>query len=208
MTKAKLALLPTYKSVLAMSRAQFLRHIRGSEQPADKVYIGVCIFRVDVESSCPSVLLLRRSPRWQQHPGNWELPGGKVGDGDFCISAAVARLVSEESGLKVTKILGALRETRHVNRIKILEWDDDKDVAVAQVSDEGSSEFNRRELRKECLQLNFTVLVDDVEDAVLMSKNHDGMVWVNLSRVEGLQMSSDLRGMIYEGLAWAGEYLF
>ncbi|CAJ2506610.1 Uu.00g077960.m01.CDS01 [Anthostomella pinea] len=200
-------LLPAQKSALAMSRAQYLAKLRDLWEPADKLSIGVCIFQMDVQTCRPSVLLLRRSLRWHQHPGTWELPGGKVGDGDFCISAAIARRVEEETGLEVVKILSMLQETRHVSEVKFLEWDDDDlDQDTGGTSDSPSVPL--RVVRKRNLQLNFTVLVESTEAAVLVSEQHDEMVWASFSKVEELRMPGELRRVAHQALAWAGEYLF
>ncbi|OTA95662.1 hypothetical protein M434DRAFT_28559 [Hypoxylon sp. CO27-5] len=298
------------KSVLAMSRAQFLDAIRNT-RPADKLYVGVCIFRMDAHSSRPSVLLLRRSdpsssssaasiasssssstasavlvehayamitpttPRtitslWQngrqdrllqrshgssrgggggageRGSGVWELPGGKVRDGDFCISAALARRVVEQTGLRVVRVLGALQDVRRISEVRILDWDDDgmgiftggdgsnlsvldgatltsgtNSSGVSGSSSIGSgggngSGFSRRSpihnpqlvLRKECLQLNYAVLVQSHEGLAIQSKEHDELVWASFSRAEALNMPEELRTVVHQGLAFAGEFLF
>ncbi|KAI1094351.1 hypothetical protein F5B19DRAFT_445509 [Rostrohypoxylon terebratum] len=306
------------KTVLAMSRAQFLDAIRAS-WPADKLYVGVCIFRMDVHSSRPSVLLLRHSrsaassststsasetssvanpatavtsgvlmgppvlrresmrgrrfgedTEWGirsaggsgDRVGVWELPGGKVRGTDFCISAAVARRVLEQTGLRVVRVLGALQDVRHVNEVRILDWDDDgvgiftnnhgsrnsvggqsddsstdmsmsildgamltsgTDTDSSSVSGSGSlrgrgiyRSASRREpvhnpqlvLRRECLQLNYAVLVQSYEDLSIRSSDHDEMVWASFSRAEALPMEEELRTVVHQGLAFAGEFLF
>ncbi|OTA60051.1 hypothetical protein K449DRAFT_397126 [Hypoxylon sp. EC38] len=295
------------KSVLAMSRAQFLDAIRNT-RPADKLYVGVCIFRMDAHSSRPSVLLLRRSDpsssssaasissstasssAWVEHAyvttpttptpttitslwqngrqdrllqrshgssgggggggergsGVWELPGGKVRDGDFCISAALARRVAEQTGLRVVRVLGALQDVRRINQVRILDWDDDgmgiftggdgsnlsvldgatltsgtNSSGVSGSSSIGSgggngSGFSRRSpihnpqlvLRKECLQLNYAVLVQSHEGLAIQSKEHDELVWASFSRAEALNMPEELRTVVHQGLAFAGEFLF
>ncbi|KAI1143719.1 hypothetical protein F5Y05DRAFT_417969 [Hypoxylon sp. FL0543] len=286
------------KTVLAMSRAQFLDAIRAA-RPADKLCVGVCIFRMDAHSSRPSVLLLRRaaeeasafevsnacayatmpaaaSSQWhggrydrQQQYGShgstgelrggggggvWELPGGKVRDGDFCISAALARRVAEQTGLRVVRILGALQDVRRVSEVRVLDWDDDGmgiftggdgnggSISVLDgatltsgtnssgVSGSGSGSsgggsvgggrheggVSRRSpihnpqliLRKESLQLNYAVLVQSHEGLALQSREHDELIWASFSRAEALDMPEELRTVVHQGLAFAGEYLF
>ncbi|KAI1454885.1 hypothetical protein F4805DRAFT_460259 [Annulohypoxylon moriforme] len=313
------------KTVLAMSRAQYLDAIRAS-RPADKLYVGVCIFRMDTHSSRPSVLLLRRScaagasgsesssaatsattvttaaaapvyrreSRRNRQLGNngnngergarggsgngnrnedggrggsgvWELPGGKVRETDFCISAAVARRVAEQTGLRVVRVLGALQDVRHVSEVRILDWDDDgvgiftgdRRTSVDGESNDSSTDLSlsildgatltsgtgtdspggsggsssggggfggrylhrsasRREpihnpqlvLRRECLQLNYAVLVQSHEELSVRSRDHDEMVWASFSRAEALPMHEELRTVVHQGLAFAGEYLF
>ncbi|KAI1749228.1 hypothetical protein F4782DRAFT_514440 [Xylaria castorea] len=85
----------------------------------------------------PAVLLLRRSPRWWRRrifasvggrhgAGEWELPGGKVENDDFCISAAIERLVREKTGLRVTKIMFMLSDVRWREELKVLLWEEDE----------------------------------------------------------------------------------
>ncbi|KAI1098877.1 hypothetical protein F4804DRAFT_349866 [Jackrogersella minutella] len=301
------------KTVLAMSRAQYLDAIGAAARPADRLYVGVCIFRMDAHSSRPSILLLRRScaaaasssssgastvtstssirrrngyhstgvregGRGDRGGSNngavWELPGGKVRDADFCISAAVARRVVEQTGLRVVRVLGALQDLRHVNEVRILDWDDDgvgifaggdgaidddrtsvdsyrnsngssgSNLSISMLdgatltsgtsttcteslngsggssigrgSSNASSTTSRRTpihnpqlvLRRECLQLNYAVLVQSHEDLSVRSRDHDEMVWASFSRAETLCMPEELRTVVRQGLAFAGEYLF
>ncbi|KAI2612031.1 uncharacterized protein GGS25DRAFT_103034 [Hypoxylon fragiforme] len=428
-TFRKTTLSHAQKTVLAMSRAQYLDAIRHA-RPADKLYVGVCIFRMDTHSSRPSVLLLRRSgscgsaassgytaaeysdngngnnayythttartptstefsssSHWgngnsqqaKQQPrnsnpgtsaydmgevveggrrrsypgdggggngnssrgrnvngsGTWELPGGKVRDGDFCISAAVARQVAHQTGLRVARVIGALQDVRRVRQVRILDWDDDgvgifstyadldaldgatltsfvvggggdgdgagvssggtlsggsrrgslrgslrgsRDGSVSggsiysgsiySGSFYGDSIYNNdggggggswggrererererdRErgrgsigggvgtsvlssssswdataaaarpspvhspqlvLRKECLQLNYAVLVKSHDDLRIQSRDHDEMVWASFGRAETLDMPEEIRMVVRQGLAFAAEYLF
>ncbi|MBN1865962.1 NUDIX domain-containing protein [Candidatus Sumerlaeota bacterium] len=46
-------------------------------------------------------LLLRRSPSSKGNPGMWDLPGGKVGDGEK-FDQALLREVGEETGLDIS----------------------------------------------------------------------------------------------------------
>ncbi|KAI0908648.1 hypothetical protein F4823DRAFT_483522 [Ustulina deusta] len=119
----------------------------GNTGPADKLSVGVCIFRLDKETLRPAALLLRRSPRWwrrrvftsaagRQAAGEWELPGGKVEDDDFCISAAIERLVREKIGLRVTKIMVMLSGMRWRAELKVLLWKEDGADATCQDSTE------------------------------------------------------------------------
>ncbi|KAI1739976.1 hypothetical protein F4680DRAFT_448587 [Xylaria scruposa] len=165
MTKSEL--LPFQKAIIAMSRAQYFTYLRASiggepqakpipnpkrdrdetkknpthltdiPNPADKLSVGVCIFRLDGQTLSPAVLLLRRSPRWwrrriftsvggRHSAGEWELPGGKVESDDFCISAAIERLVREKTGLRVTKIMYMLSDLRWREEVKVLLWEEDE----------------------------------------------------------------------------------
>ncbi|KAI1121016.1 hypothetical protein F5Y10DRAFT_110332 [Nemania abortiva] len=160
------SLLPSQKKVLAMSRAQYLASLGDptakqavsveqqtqgeASGPADKLSVGVCVFRLDGATLSPAVLLLRRSPAWwrahvfssavgRQGAGEWELPGGKVAHDDFCISTAVERLVREQTGLRVIKIMGMLSEVRWRAELKVLLWEEGGGVL------RGADEDDRRE---------------------------------------------------------------
>ncbi|KAI1770442.1 hypothetical protein F4818DRAFT_262564 [Hypoxylon cercidicola] len=299
-TFRKTTLSHAQKTVLAMSRAQYLDAIHVT-RPVDKLYVGVCIFKMDPHSSRPSVLLLRRSAsaatsnplsaparsasRWRRRSSkplqqqnsssgsssgrgggregreeasddwgggrgescSWELPGGKVRDADFCISAAVARRVAEQTGLRVVRILGALQDVRRTSEVRILDWDDDgvniftddpADVLDGATltssttpattpttpttlgSGSGSGRSSNRDsrrspmhspqlvLRHECLQLNYAVLVQNHDDLAVHSRDHDELVWASFSKAEALHMPEQLRTVVHQGLAFAGEYLF
>ncbi|KAI4863934.1 hypothetical protein F4820DRAFT_353220 [Hypoxylon rubiginosum] len=312
-TFRKTTLSHAQKTDLAMSRAQYLDAIR-TTRPADKLYVGVCIFKMDAHSSRPSVLLLRRSAspaaanpvatparsasRWQrrskpqqQHNsssessswagregeerswggddgGCWELPGGKVRDGDFCISAAVARRVAEQTGLRVVRVLGALQDVRRTSELRILDWDNEgvnmfaEDDPAADILLDGatltssttttplttstattapttpttlgsggtssnstgtstsSGRSSNRDwrrsplhsprlvLRRECVQLNYAVLVTGHADLAVRGGDHDELVWASSGRAETMRMPEQLRSVVRQGLAFAGEYLF
>ncbi|KAJ3567893.1 hypothetical protein NPX13_g6611 [Xylaria arbuscula] len=104
--------------------------------------VGACIFRLDKATLRPAVLLVRRPPLWWTRRDRyafttmttqrqrqtidaerWELPGGKVADYDFCISAAIDRLVERMLGLKVMKIMVMLSSIVWNAEVKVLLWD-------------------------------------------------------------------------------------
>ncbi|KAI1822505.1 hypothetical protein F4861DRAFT_384757 [Xylaria intraflava] len=157
----KSTLLPSQRAVLAMSRAQYRAHARREGEASaavDKVSVGLCVFRLDGRTLRPAVLLLRRSPRWrrqqqQQHKptsgaaGDWELPGGKVADGDFCISAAIERLVRETTGLRVTRIMEMLPELRWTVEGKGLRWDVNPDKEGVGGDDDGVNHDDDNNIR-------------------------------------------------------------
>ncbi|KAI0554270.1 hypothetical protein F4679DRAFT_352306 [Xylaria curta] len=126
-------------------------HLANTPNPADKLSVGVCIFRLDGQTLSPAVLLLRRSPRWWRRriftsvggrhgAGEWELPGGKVENDDFCISAAVERLVREKTGLRVTKIMYMLSDVRWREELKILLWEEEDETGKSTSGDSNEEE--------------------------------------------------------------------
>jgi hypothetical protein len=75
-------------------------------------------------------------------------------------------------------------------------------------------------VRKRYVQLNFTVLVDEEPDEeplppffannsantdMISVCEHEDLVWATFDRVKRLPMSEDLRGVVYQGLAWVGK---
>ncbi|KAI0103803.1 hypothetical protein GGR51DRAFT_523421 [Nemania sp. FL0031] len=185
--KIKSSLLPSEKEVLAMSRAQYLASLRDSaaqetviaeqqkqgEVPgvgpgaADRLSVGVCVFRLDGATLQPAVLLLRRSPAWWQarvfssagdgqSAGEWELPGGKVTHDDLSISAAVGRVVREQAGLRVTKIMSMLSEVRWRVELKILLWEEGSDVLGKGSSEEDEGREGEEDGHKNKVTIHMT----------------------------------------------------
>lgn len=66
-----------------------------------------------------SVLLLKRSDHDAISPGEWDLPGGKVEDGEDIIASAI-RETYEETGLR-TKELTKIHEHLEPNDITVLD---------------------------------------------------------------------------------------
>ncbi|KAI0805347.1 hypothetical protein GGR55DRAFT_656494 [Xylaria sp. FL0064] len=152
----------------------------------DKLLVGVCIFRLDRETLQPAVLLLRRSPRWwrrrvftsaagRQAAGEWELPGGKVEDDDFCISAAIERLVREKIGLRVTKIMVMLGSVRWRAELKVLRWPRGERDGTCGDSTEEDDEDDGDEDEDEDSESEDQTLIDSEDD---MSVHMD---WVDAS---------------------------
>ncbi|KAI0399164.1 hypothetical protein F4802DRAFT_590741 [Xylaria palmicola] len=132
----------------ADEKAESISRPTQSPMPADRLLVGVCIFRLDAETLQPAVLLVRRSPLWwRQHiftsvgggqgAGQWELPGGRVASDDFCISAAMERLVREKIGLRVTKVMVQLPNVRWSTEWKALHWDEEQNGESTRSASEG-----------------------------------------------------------------------
>ena len=69
----------------------------------DEIEYGISVKMLLLEDD-EKCLLLRRSMTSKGNPGKWELPGGKVDDGES-LEVALVREVEEETGL-VTEITG------------------------------------------------------------------------------------------------------
>lgn len=72
------------------------------------------------------------------------MPGGKVEDDDFCISAAIERLVREKTGLRVTKIMVMLSDVRWREELKVLLWENDVDDVEENTSEDPSEDGDMR----------------------------------------------------------------
>ncbi|TRX91216.1 hypothetical protein FHL15_007821 [Xylaria flabelliformis] len=160
---------------------------------ADKLSVGVCIFRLDGRTLSPAVLLLRRSPRWWRRriftsvggrhgAGEWELPGGKVENDDFCISAAIERLVREKTGLRVTKIMFMLSDVRWREELKVLLWEEEEEEdKEAEKSTSGDSNENGNRDNSDGddeveIRVDLAAAADDVEWSSSIASSEDSVV--------------------------------
>ncbi|KAI0856737.1 hypothetical protein F4860DRAFT_518509 [Xylaria cubensis] len=155
---------------------------------ADKLSVGVCIFRLDGRTLSPAVLLLRRSPRWwrrriftsvggRHSAGEWELPGGKVENDDFCISAAIERLVREKTGLRVTKIMFMLSDVRWREERKVLLWEEEeagKSTTSGDSNEDGDSNGDGDDEVE--IKVGLAAVADDVEWSSSIASSEDSVV--------------------------------
>ncbi|KAK8065758.1 hypothetical protein PG997_012505 [Apiospora hydei] len=254
--------------------------------------VGAAVFRIDVRSQRPTILLLKKraapaaapatigpasglpSPYQQHHPQHhynrpfleqpprhllsadrndddktttrsssqpphpvWELPSGRVDDGDYCISDAIARCVKRLTSLNVVRISSMLRETttmdaagnepRRPDRQNV-DYDplralprgatfasaggglgpDSAGASVRFMEEEGWPDLTPPHKEKMQLQLNWTVLVTNVEDVVLQGVEHEEFVWANWNVLDMLNLTSATREVAKEALEWAGRCSF
>lgn len=75
-----------------------------------------------IRDAAGHVLLLRRSAASRNHPGMWELPGGKLEAGDNGVEEALLREVLEETGLEIRldRVAGAAQSQAEKYRIAYL----------------------------------------------------------------------------------------
>ncbi|KAK7967299.1 uncharacterized protein PG986_001576 [Apiospora aurea] len=256
-----------------------------------RLAVGAAVFRIDVRSQRPTILLLKKratpaaapatmgpasglpSPYQPHHPQHhynrsfreqptrhllsadrndddrttrsstqpphpvWELPSGRVDDGDYCISDAIARCVKRLTSLNVVRISSMLRETttmdaagnepRRPDRQNV-DYDPlralprgatfasaggclGSDIAGASVrfmEEEGWPDLTPPRKEKMQLQLNWTVLVANVEDVVLQGVEHEEFVWANWNLLDMLNLTSTTREVAKEALEWAGRCSF
>ncbi|KAK8063882.1 hypothetical protein PG996_008534 [Apiospora saccharicola] len=218
--------------------------------------VGAAVFRIDVRSQRPTILLLKKRtaaapatigpasgpPRPGSlagpPPPSWELPSGRVEDGDYCISDAIARCVKRQTSLDVVRISSMLRETtattttnpnaaaesRRRDRQNV-DYDPLRALArgaaftsaekgglaggsVRFLDEEGWPDLTSPQKEKMQLQLNWTVLVANVDDVVLQGVEHEEFIWANWNVLDMLNLSSATREVAKEALEWAGRCSF
>ena len=77
----------------------------------DNLVVGACIFapgKTVPSGEPPRLLLVQRAAAECGFPNLWEVPGGSAEKTDPTILHSIAREVFEETGLKLTKVVGAV----------------------------------------------------------------------------------------------------
>ncbi|KAK6849031.1 hypothetical protein PG995_012864 [Apiospora arundinis] len=173
----------------------------------------------------------------QPPPPVWELPSGRVEDGDYCISDAIARCVKRLTSLNVVRISSMLRETtsstdppttagnNNGSRQQNVNYDPLRALphgaaftsaggslaggSVRFLDEEGWPDLTSPQQKEKMqLQLNWTVLVANVEDVVLKGVEHEEFVWANWNVLDMLNLTSATREVAKEALEWAGRCSF
>lgn len=181
------------KHILAMSKAEYLSHMDNVANDS-KLQVAAAVFKIDIQSSRPTILLLRRRSCDRYEPGEFEVPSGSVDDNDFIISDSIARAVQNQSNLRVFRIDAMFREKRWSVTDP---WrDESRNVRNALVFSD-----------KESMQLNWAVTVHDVEDIVVGGDEHDEFVWATWASLDVLNLSTDTRDLAKEALTWAARRL-
>ncbi|KAK7935026.1 hypothetical protein PG985_000521 [Apiospora marii] len=135
-------------------------------------------------------------------PPTWELPSGRVEDSDYCISDAIARCVKRQTSLNVVRISSMLRETTATTTTnnaaaaaasrrdrQNVDYDPLRALprgaaftsaegelaggSVRFLDEEGWPDLTSPQEEKMQLQLNWTVLVANVDDVVLQGVEHE-----------------------------------
>jgi len=146
--------------------------------------VGVCIIRLDEQTTEPAILLLRRSSplMWRQHQDifistsetrqrvcDWELPGGMVQHDDFSISSAIDRLLRKQTGLRVVKIMDMLRDVDWTIDTKVLTWNEEDGFGGGAGSDGHEHEGNIDEVEETDESNKSNMGYDDVLSEVVGS---------------------------------------
>ncbi|KAI0020894.1 hypothetical protein F4780DRAFT_790878 [Xylariomycetidae sp. FL0641] len=118
------------------------------------------------------------------------------------------RWALRDSGVGMGMGTGMVGGRRSVMRRDVCQAVKDAEVEEDEDEEDDQEEEKGMVLRKRIVQLNYAVLVECTDDAVLLSKEHDQMLWVSMREVEGLRMKPELRLVVKRGLAWASQYLY
>ena len=148
-----------------------------------KWVVGAAIVKATEAGSTHSyALLVLQRAVGNMFAGNWELAGGKVEATDASVRDAVAREVLEETGLKVSEVLGEIDD---VHELK-LEID-----------------------RKGLVPVRYAVAVENSNNITLSPEEHSQYRWVTLEDVDSLSMSPGMRKAVENACrfatAWAQE---
>ncbi|ETS75748.1 hypothetical protein PFICI_12692 [Pestalotiopsis fici W106-1] len=182
------------KHILAMSKAEYLSHV-GNVGRDSRLQVAAAVFKIDIQSSRPTILLLKRRSHDSYEPGEFEVPSGSVDDSDFIISDSIARAVQDQSNLRVFRIDAMLREKRW-SIPDLYYGDEDMDISNTLVCS-----------KRESMQLNWAVTVHDIEDIIVASEDHDEFVWATWASLNVLNLSTDTRDLAKEALTWAARRL-
>lgn len=174
--------------VLPLSKAECRQvYLQKSGGPYDKIVIGTIIAKRGIEGRA-GILLLKRAAHEDVYPNIWEIPGGKVEDSDPTILDAVKREVVEETGIKVLRIIRAVRSF---------------DYTLEKIAKDDGEE---KSIRSTSLQLNFICEVAHNEYVVNLEEHSEGQ-FTGPSTIKNLEMTDQMRAVVDEGFVWTDGYL-
>lgn len=160
------------------------RLLAGSNTSHDRLVIGVAVFHPSLAD--PAILIVQRAAHEEFLPNVWELPGGHVEATDATIIDAVVRETFEETGLRVSHVLG-----RFEDFVYSVQKADSTGAVVA----------------KSTLQVNLAVKVEvhelGQELAVTLSPDeHQKYAWVTETALEGYGMTEGMSKVVTDALRW------
>lgn len=170
---------PTMSSfTIAPSLAKFNVALTALENSGDNVgkrlVIGVAIVRrSERPGGLPKVLLVQRASHEQLFPDMYELPGGKCEPADSSLLDTVARETLEETGYRVTQVLGEFPG------------------------------FEYSTPKYEARQYNFIVAVDGGSDVdpTLDPNEHQAFAWADESDYKAYPMSEAMQAVVTNALS-------
>jgi len=163
--------------LLAQSREQYLQSTAGS---IDKLVTGTAVFN---SSTKPKILIVKRAPHEDYLPNSWEIPGGKVDEGET-IATGVARELLEETGLVLTKVVAQMPGMRYTTSKSVVEEASGEEIAIV----------------KHSVQLNFAVEVA-LGEIKLDANEHVEWMWAGVGEVGEVEMTGLMRECLLRILA-------
>ena len=175
------------EAILSQTRAQWLQHRASEGDRFDKLVIGAAIFRQTNTSDDFQLLIIRRAAHEEYYPNCFEMPSGKVDDGET-IGEALARELFEETSLTLSSVLAEIPEITYTTEKVVIR--DGGEVQIVQTA----------------CQLNFAVEVAD-EVVKLNEEELSEWKWATVEEMTTLQMTGLMRECTEEALEWAEAYL-
>ncbi|KAL8933417.1 MAG: hypothetical protein Q9216_006375 [Gyalolechia sp. 2 TL-2023] len=169
---------------LSMSKAECRNvYLQDGGEPYDKIVIGAVIPK-RVLGGSPEILIMKRAADEKFLPNVLEIPGGKVEDIDRTVLDAVKREVSEETGMEVKKVIGAIKPFSYAAERKITKAD--------------GGELN---VWSSTLQLNFVCEVAK-HDLVVNPEEHSEGKFINRSELEETDLTEQMRAVVEDAFEW------
>jgi len=170
-------------AILSQTRSQWLRNRASQGDYFDKLVIGAAVFRQANTPDDFQLLIVRRAAHEEYYPNCFEMPSGKVDEGET-VGEALARELFEETGLTLSSVLAQIPEITYTTEKIII--DGGKEVQIVQTA----------------CQLNFAV--ETTEDVVkLNEEEHSEWRWTTVEEMGTLQMTRLMRECTEEALEWA-----
>jgi len=168
-------------AILSQTRSQWLRNRASQGDYFDKLVIGAAVFRQTRDDF--QLLIIRRAAHEEFYPNCFEMPSGKVDDGET-LGDALARELFEETGLTMSSVLAQIPEITYTTEKIIL--------------DHG----NEMQITQTACQLNFAV--ETTSDVITLNEEeHSEWKWATVEEMATLQMTGLMRACTEEALEWA-----
>lgn len=174
-------------TILTQTRAQWLQLRASAGHHFDKLVIGVAVFTQSDTHSGTRLLIIRRAANEDYYPNCFEMPSGKVDDGET-ISQALKRELVEETGLTLIRVMAQLPEITYTTEKTVV--NEGKEVHIV----------------KTACQLNFAI--EASSDQIRLNEvEHSEWKWANVEEMKTVQMTELMHKCTENALDWAKEQL-